>query len=504
MQRLWSGLILVVFLSALLFRLQNLDQPIVEIMETRQTQTADIARNLLTHSFNVLLPQVNRFGPENPYLLLEFPLFNAFAALLHSASGIGLEKAGRLSSVFFWALGGFLLLKLLRRHYPDRAISAGWCFYLFAFIGLMISRVFQPESLVLCLYLSVLLELDSLNTDDDFGRRWWRLALLVSLACLSKAPMALLLAFPTAAILIRQFKYHPSNRKRITPFLALSFLPLLLWTAHARPFTIGTADIAANYTLGNWFKPGLFFDTGAFDYYRNLLLQFRYNFLTGSGILDTLIGIILLTSVFLLLADKEKGKFYIPVAGSILLYFFLFNFHTATHYYYHFPLLPLFAVSLSHLASKLPRLYHTILLAVLITGALISLNWAKIYMQENDYSRRLQECASVIRKTVPEDQLLITSMADQEGLHYYSDRVGWVFTLNRQEFLKHYEIVGSYSGFEMDAVKAFENLVSRGARYYANCDQNSLQAHPGLAKYLTENFDRIYHDPEKLVIFKLR
>ena len=501
----WFAAIVIVFLLALFLRLQNLDQAIVEIMETRQTQTAEIARNLLKHSFNIFMPQVDRYGPDTPYLILEFPIFNAFVAIVHKATGIGLEKSGRLCSLFFWIMGSLCLLKHLRRNYPDKAVFAGWIFYLFAFIGIMTSRVVQPESLVLFLYIAVLVEIDVIYTQRNFNRRWPRLAALASLACLAKAPMAIILAVPLGALIYRQYAFLAAGRKQISLCVGAIVLPVFLWSLHAYLHnSSASSGIAKNYSVRHWFNPELFFDTDGFNYYFNLLLQFRYNFLSGSNPLDLFMGLVLALSLWTLLAKKKERMIYAPLAASIVLYFFLFNLHTATHYYYHFPLLPLFAVSLTRLTSNLPRLYHAIIILTLICSALINVSWARAYLTEDEYAKRMRLCAQIIRQTVPENSLLVTSMGNQTGLHYYSDRIGWIFIMNREEFYNRYRIIGMGRAFELDPIKKFKSLRERGAQYYANCDKNGLKILPRFEKYLSENFERVYNDPGNLVIFKVQ
>ena len=151
MKNHWAWPAVLVFILVLGFgmRVQNLNQPIVEIMEVRQTQTAEISRNLIADSFNIFLPRVNRYGPENVYLILEFPLFNLITALSAKLTNFPLEPVGRFYSGLFGMLGAWICCLLLKRHYPVSAVCAGMILYLFTFIGIITARSFQPDTLAL-------------------------------------------------------------------------------------------------------------------------------------------------------------------------------------------------------------------------------------------------------------------------------------------------------------------------------------------------------------------
>ncbi len=67
---------LVLLFIVVAIRLVNINMPILEGTAVRQIQTAMIARNLYTSGFNFLYPQVDFFGSDPGYFILEFPLLN--------------------------------------------------------------------------------------------------------------------------------------------------------------------------------------------------------------------------------------------------------------------------------------------------------------------------------------------------------------------------------------------------------------------------------------------
>ena len=502
---LWIAGMACVFLLALALRLHNLDQPF-EVMESRQTQTAEIARNLIHDSFNVFLPRVNRYGPDNPYLVLEFPLFNLIVALSAKITGLPLEPLGRFWSALFGLAGAWIWVLLLKKHYPVRAIFPGMIFYLFTFIGITTGRSFQPDALSLFWYLWVLFELDACYAKNNFTSARWRLGILTALACLTKAPMAVLLIVPLVALLWRNYVSEKTRVSQAVSFLFVCFVPLLLWTAYGGWIHSRFPNpVTGNYQLGNWFKPELFFSSENFNYYLNLWLQFRYAFLTSrSEALDWIVGVILLASMGYLFRDAEKRKFFLPILFSMGLYYFLFNFHTATHFYYHLPLLPLLAVGLTHLSSKLTGVSFFGLLAAVLTVSLVNVNTALNYAQDTKNAAQLIECADIVRRVVPENSLLLTSMDDESKLQYYSNRVGWVFIIEREHYKRFYKIAQDVSSFNTNPVEAMKKYIASGAEYYANCNPERLNRYPRFSEYLVNSFETVYSDPEKLLIFKLK
>jgi 4-amino-4-deoxy-L-arabinose transferase-like glycosyltransferase len=475
-------------------------------MESRQTQTAEISRNLITDSFNIFLPRVDRYGPDNVYVVLEFPLFNLITALSAELTGFPIEPIGKFYSAVFGIFGAGIWFFLLKRHYPTRAVFVGMIFYLFTFIGIITARSFQPDTFALFWYLWVLLELDTCYSKNDFESSRWRLIILVSLACLTKSHMAILLVVPLIAYLWQRHSSKEIELIKAISFLLICFAPVVLWTVYGGwVHSKFPNPITSNYQIGNWFRPELFFSTENFNYYSSIWMQFRYSFLTGrSEALDWIIGIILLISFVKLFKDVEKRYFFLPILSSLAIYYFFFNVHTATHFYYHLPLLPLLAAGIAHLTAKLPRVPFFGILAALFTVSLVNVSTAQVYIRTNESQNKLIECADIVKKVVPQNGLLLTSYNEQTGLLYYSQRIGWLFYMERDLYKKHYKLFFDTTSFETDHIEAMQDFLEEGAEYYANCEPDTLQKYSKFRQYLIENFETVYSDPEKLFIFKLK
>ena len=114
------------------------------------------------------------------------------------------------------------------------------------------------------------------------------------------------------------------------------------------------------------------------------------------------------------------------------------------------------------------------------------------------------KCARIVRETVPVNSLLLASHNDQSGLLYYSERVGWKFIMEREFYKRHYKVALDTSSFKVDHVEAIKEHIEKGAEYYATCDLHSLQRYPAFGSYLFKNFERVYSDPKKLFIFKIK
>ena len=134
---------------------------------------------------------------------------------------------------------------------------------------------------------------------------------------------------------------------------------------------------------------------------------------------------------------------------------------------------------------------------------LVSISTVGAYVKDKPYGQKILDCANTIKKVVPEGSLLVTSMEDEIALQYYSDRVGWPFVVNRKAHKQRFRDSAFITSFELDHRKAFENFLTKGANYYANCDLKNLNNYPQFKEFLSSRFEKVYYESGKLVIFKL-
>lgn len=367
--KLWGWVIIIIGLS---IRLIRINQPLLEFFPQRQTQTAEITRNIYVNGWDDFwIPKVRYFtlqqdshpqepvagatggqaGPAHradsgsltgepiPYVL-EFPLYNALVAVAYKIFGPNVIF-GRLMSLTFFVLSSIVFYRLLFRTIPTfwslkrqnivgapeprsrdtlereaeslrrkRAYCWGaFFFFVFSPLHILISRSFQPEELALFLLLLAV-----------YKKSW----LIFSIGVLTKLPISLF--FPVMV-------FATGLKKSSLVKLFLSLLPSLIWYYHAGQLTTHPA-ITRNFDLSNWFQPALWLNP---RWYFSLFQIEHVWVLTTLGLLFFWLG-------FWIKVSERKTDLWFVWLISGLLYLTIFNYHAMTHEYYHLFLLPPLAV----------------------------------------------------------------------------------------------------------------------------------------------------------------
>ena len=159
-----------------LVRLINLNQPLLEFFPQRQTQTAEITRNIYVNSWpDFWTPKVRYFTDSPIPYVLEFPLYNGIVAILYHLFGPNIIW-GRIVSLTFFVLSSIVFYRLLIKTIPTFPAILAILFYSFSPLNILASRSFQPDELALFLLLFAI-----------YKKSW----LIFSLAILTKLPVAI-------------------------------------------------------------------------------------------------------------------------------------------------------------------------------------------------------------------------------------------------------------------------------------------------------------------------
>lgn len=349
MKLLKSEFVIVFFIISLglAVRLINIGFPLLEYFPERQTQTAEITRNIYKNGWpDFWTPKVRYFTDGNPIpYVLEFPLYNGIVASLYYIFGPNVIW-GRIMSLIFFSLSGLVFYKLVKRNFSLSIAALSTFFFFLSPLGILVSRTFQPESLLLLLFLLSL---------------YYRSFLIFFLALLVKFPIVIF--SPLFFIMNNQLKITAGKMAK----LFLSIFPALLWITHGKISTT-YPRIAINYQLSNWFDPKLYINP---SWYFSLFQIEHIWVFTTLGLVLFWIG--------LWRMDRKKHFFWFAWLANSVIYFIIFNRHAAVHEYYHFFLLPPISVfvglglqSLISLFDKLPKLKRTVAILTILT--ILSLN----------------------------------------------------------------------------------------------------------------------------------
>lgn len=150
----------------LVMRCLNMGHPILDAHPTRQTQTADAVRSMITEPGFQISALASWRGDLPARILQEFPLYNwlvegvwhgmTFAAGGNTPGDSGwssaevrrLDTAGRLVSIALWAAGFFLLQAIWRAFLlPSEAMVAN-IFFVLSPLSVFFGQAFMPEMLI--------------------------------------------------------------------------------------------------------------------------------------------------------------------------------------------------------------------------------------------------------------------------------------------------------------------------------------------------------------------
>ena len=326
-----SKLAIVIITLGIAARLINFSQPLLEFFPQRQTQTAEITRNIYIHGWpDFWTPKVRYFtGSAIPYVL-EFPLYNGIVAALYHLFGPNVIW-GRIVSLAFFLGSTLIFYRLAIVTIPAIPTILAILFFIFSPLHILISRSFQPEELALFLLLLAI-----------YKKSW----LIFSLAVLTKLPITLF----TPVLIYQQLQQQTSSTVptlRQNPYLVIvkllvSLLPASIWYFRAGQLTIHPA-ISRNFELSNWFQPQLWLQP---RWYFSLFQIEQVLLLTTLGLLFFWLGFLLK------LSEKKIDLWFIWLASGFL-YLSIFNYHAMTHEYYHLFLLPPLSVFIGLGLSKI-------------------------------------------------------------------------------------------------------------------------------------------------------
>ncbi|MBI1872208.1 glycosyltransferase family 39 protein, partial [Candidatus Collierbacteria bacterium] len=229
-EKLEIPILCLVLVLAFLLRLYKIDNPIADWHSWRQADTASVTKIFSEKGVNFFLPRYQDLsnipsGKENPqgYRMVEAPIYNLIHLMVFRlAPGLGIDKAGRLTSVIL-SLISLVFLYLIVRKLSGKMIGLLTAFF-FAVLPFSIyySRVVLPEPLMITFFLvSFFLFIQNKKLGFILSAVFLALALLVK-------PYAIFFTLP---YLFFYFSHHRTSRGALVLllFFAAAAAPLLLW-----------------------------------------------------------------------------------------------------------------------------------------------------------------------------------------------------------------------------------------------------------------------------------
>jgi len=222
---------LLLLLIGMAIRLPSLVSPISE--GYRNAQTATLTAGMVENGQLRLDAIAPWRGDLDARLAMELPLYNLAALAINTLPGVGLDMAGRSTSLIFWILSFIALQALWRRTLPPKAVFWANVLFIFSPMNWYLSTAFMPESLLqllaICFMICVL--------DHARNRTWGTLAglfLTALLGLLVKFPAFVHLGLFAGLVLIDRQGWKSLLRPALLSAGLVIALCLLAWGEYVK------------------------------------------------------------------------------------------------------------------------------------------------------------------------------------------------------------------------------------------------------------------------------
>ncbi|MEX2144233.1 MAG: glycosyltransferase family 39 protein [Anaerolineales bacterium] len=486
----WAEILLgLLLLAGFTLRMVDLTDPPLDFHPTRQLRGAVVTRSIyyqIEPSDNPIIQQ-QAVSLRNAVSDLEPPILESLVAFAYLLTGGETLWVARILTSLIWVLAAVPLYTLARRFTSPATALVCVAYYLFLPFGVIASRSFQPDPVMVALLIVAMLAAYRWSET----RRWdWALIAAASggLAILVKAFAAyFVLGVLAAAVLFALGLRSALRDKQVWAMAAICMLPPALY------YLLNMGGASGSY-IQNWIVAllPLAFEPGFYVRWANMLTE--------------LLGVARLVAAFsgVLIAEPRARWLLIGAWVGYVVYGATLPHQTTTHNYYHLFLVPLAALSIApilHLVinkiAQQNRVWQA-LLALGLLGSLFFNAWAARsemlgadYRQEPAFWERVGAAVPIDGKTIGLVQ------AYGNSLTYY----GW----RRVEL---WPITGELAlsglrGNQPTEFDIFFNQRTTGMAYFLITSFNQLDQQPLLAEFLVNHYP-VYSQGDGYIIYDLR
>jgi len=413
--------LILIFGAALAIRLYDLTDLPLDFHPTRQLVSFIKARGLYYQTkpdgvSSQELKTAVRFAKLKADV--EPTVFENLVAFTYRFTGEQIWVA-RVYSSLFWLIGGLFLFLLARDFFSFDGALVSTAYYLLFPYAIIGSRSFQPDPLMIMMMLAFWWV---------FSRwvrvRSWNYAvlsgLLGGLAIFIKFSAAFFVIGGALGLALSRFTLRDLFRNvQVWVIALIGALPAVLYLIYGI-FIRG--DLASQFS--GRFVPALMFNP--FNY-----LQWEVKMSMAAGGTFVMLGLL---SLFLI-RDRNLRVFLYSLWGAYILFGLFFNYHIATHDYYHLPFLPVVGLSLAPLGdwffarlreSAVQRWTRTAVYVILVFG-LFSVVWdVRNQMKAVDYRPEAAMWAEIAGHFDEETRIVALTQDYGSRLEYW----GWRGSVN--------------------------------------------------------------------------
>ena len=423
------SLVCIAVLSICL-RAYKINAPIADWHSWRQADTAAVARNYLTFGIDLLYPRYDdlsniQSGKDNPegYRFVEFPLYQAAAALLKKTVGIvSIEIWLRILAIVASTITGCALGILVWRRM--NAITGVLTALLYAILPYSIyyGRAILPDGISVCFAVISVLLFDYAN-DTKISSGKWLLTIIAALAAAIAPlinPVAGFVLLPLAGILLTDKKQIGSTLLRLIFYSAVVLLPFYFWRKWMLQYPEGIPVYLWLFNSNNIRFKGAWFYWLFAERIAKLILGYWGTLFVGLGMIG---GI------------EKKERFLAPLLLiGALAYLSILATGNVQHDYYQILILPALVVYAAKGAAYLIKInwmakgLHKIP-SFLIGGAafffMVSFSWYTIRSYYWINRPEIIEAGKAADRLLPKDAKVIAPYNGDTTFLYQTGRQGW-------------------------------------------------------------------------------
>ncbi len=468
-------LLSVILILGFTVRLYKINNPIADWHSWRQADTASVSRVYLEQGINLLLPRYHdvssiQTGIPNPqgYRMVEFPFYNALNAILAKTfTNFSLEVWARLITISCAVISAFFIYLIGKKLMNKWGGLLSAFFYLFIPFNIYFTRTILPDPMgAMFGVISIWAFLEFYGSAKKL--HFFISAAFMALALLIKPYMGFYL-FPIAYLAIKKYgiKSFYKNKKVIIwslVFLAISFIPFLLWRVWEGQFPEGIPFYKWAFN-GNHirFKPSWWY------------------WIFGERLGHLILGSLgLIPFIFGVLNTKSKNLFIQAFLAGALFYVVLVADANVMHDYYQILVIPALALALASGSIYLweNKIFNKILSRTILAisiGVMLFTGWNQIVGNYNVNHPEIIQAGTEIDKIAPKDALIVAPYNGDTAFLYQTKRWGW------------------------PAVEdSIDNIIARGASYYVSVDLGSADT-----KMVESRFKTI-EKTDKFIIIDLK
>ena len=487
----------IVLLSLFIFgagiRLYDLTDPPLDFHPTRQLRSAIIARGLYYRNL-ASAPEWQQQRAEEQLAahgLIEPPIFESIVALTYRVIGSDPLWVARIYAILFWLIGGLALFALARVMTSVDGAVIAQAYYLFLPFGIIASRSFQPDPLMVMLILLALWAICRW-----YQIRTWRWAILAGVlagaALFSKAVALFFVLFALGGLILLQIGLRKAIKDpQVWVLGILAVLPVVAYHLYG---------IFVLKTLQSQFEGRFFPEMWVDPAFYVRWMQAASNAAGYGAILAALVGVFLFST-----AGKRAfaGGLWIGYAA----YGMTFPFHITTHSYYQLPLVAIIALTLAPLGSLVFGKIATLTPVLLVQAAIFLLLFFGIFFKAWDV--RVELARTNYRNEPAYWQEIGDILGHDSSVvaltHDYGNRLayyGWIspdIWLTSRHLENYRELRG---GKPIDVQNWFAELTGNKDFFLVTL-MNQLNEQPDLKEILYNNYT-IYAKGDGYIIFDLR